>query len=75
MTLDAVSRGQKVTITAISDEKVRMQALRFGIGEGTEVYCEEVIPMGAIVLRRKRQQIAVGRHLAESITVVATPDA
>jgi len=67
MTLSSVLKGQRVRIVEILDAATRMQALRLGMGEGSEVICEEVIPTGAIVLRKNRQRIAVGRKLAGTI--------
>ncbi|MBM7854804.1 Fe2+ transport system protein FeoA [Desulfohalotomaculum tongense] len=69
MTLDTVKRGQSFRIVSIPDNGVRAQAIRFGIAEGEVVTCDEVIPAGPIVLRKKRQQIAVGRKLAAGIIV------
>ncbi|MTI81726.1 MAG: ferrous iron transport protein A [Firmicutes bacterium] len=69
MTLDTVKRGQACRIVSIPDSGIRAQAIRFGIAEGEMVTCDEVIPAGPIVLRKKHQQIALGRKLAASIVV------
>ena len=69
MTLDMVRRGDRVRILKIDDPQVRFQAIRFGIGEGADVRCAEKLPAGPIVLRRGRQEIAVGRGIARSISV------
>lgn len=71
MTLDMVKRGEHVRILKIDDPQVRFQAIRFGIGEGSDVRCCERIPAGPIVLRRGRQEIAIGRGIARSISVEA----
>jgi Fe2+ transport system protein FeoA len=71
MTLDMVRRGEQVRILKIDDPQVRMQAIRFGIGEGSAVRCTEKIPAGPIVLQRGRQEIAVGRSIARTICVEA----
>jgi Fe2+ transport system protein FeoA len=71
MTLDMVRRGEQVRILKIDDPQVRMQAIRFGIGEGSDVRCTEKLPAGPIVLRRGRQEIAVGRSIARVISVEA----
>ncbi|MDF9407655.1 MAG: FeoA domain protein [Pelotomaculum sp. PtaB.Bin013] len=70
MTLDRVKRGQSFKITSIPNEVVRVQAIRFGIAEGETVSCEEVVPAGPIVIRKNKQQIALGRGLARQIGVV-----
>lgn len=69
MTLDAVKRGQSFTITDIASDSVRAQAIRFGIGAGEWLVCEEVVPAGPIVVRKNRQLIAMGRSLAQGIQV------
>lgn len=69
MTLDQVRRGQRFMIDKIQDEFSRMQTLRFGIGEGSEAACFEVIPGGPIILSAQGQEIAVGRQLARTIKV------
>jgi len=72
MTLDRVNRGQSFKITSIPNDLVRAQAIRFGIAEGEVVSCEEVVPAGPIVIRKNKQQIALGRRLARQISVVLT---
>lgn len=69
MTLDQVRKGQRFQIEKIQDDFSRMQTLRFGIGEGSEASCFEVIPGGPIILSSEGQEIAVGRKLARSIQV------
>ncbi len=69
MTLDKVKKGQKVRIISIPDPNIRAQAIRFGIAEGETVICDEVVPAGPVVLRKNRQQIAMGRRLAGTIVV------
>lgn len=69
MTLDQTQRGQKVRIVSIPHEEVRAQAIRFGIAVGAEVECTEKIIAGPVVLAKGKQEIAIGRRLAESIRV------
>ena len=69
MTLDRVKRGQAFKIEHILNDTVRAQAIRFGIGEGEFLLCEEVVPAGPIVVRKNRQLIAMGRELARNIEV------
>lgn len=68
-TLDKVKRGQKVEICLIPDEKIRAQAIRFGMCEGTVVMCAEKLPAGPIVISKGYQELAIGRGLAKHITV------
>lgn len=70
MTLDRVKRGQSIKIMSIPNELVRAQAIRFGIAEGEVVNCEEVVPAGPIVIRKNKQQLALGRGLARQISIV-----
>lgn len=71
MTLAQVKRGSKVKIANIPDATIRAQAIRFGIAEGAEVECVERIPAGPIIVKKRFQEIAIGRRLAENITVKA----
>jgi ferrous iron transport protein A len=69
MTLDKINRGQKIEIVSIPDKNIRDQAIRFGIYEGARVSCFEKLPAGPIVILNRKQEIAVGRKLAEKIQV------
>ena len=69
MTLDQVQRGQKIRILAIPQEEIRAQAIRFGISIGSEAECAEKIMAGPIVLAKGKQEIAIGRRLAENIKI------
>lgn len=69
MQLDKASRGQVVKITGIPNDRVRLQAIRFGLSEGAVVTCREVVPAGPVVVIRNKQEIAIGRNLARTISV------
>lgn len=69
MTLDRAKPGQKLLITSIENPQIRAQAIRFGIAEGSEALCEQILPAGPVVLRRNRQEIAIGRGLAREIGI------
>jgi Fe2+ transport system protein FeoA len=69
MTLDKTKTGQKIKITSINRQDIKVQAIRLGIAEGVEVICQEVLPKGPIVLRKNKQEIAIGRQIAKEILV------
>ncbi|TDO94688.1 ferrous iron transport protein A [Halanaerobium saccharolyticum] len=69
MTLAEVQKGQKFIISDISDDNIRVQALRFGISEDAGLFCEEKIPGGPVIIKRQYQEIAIGRNLAKNIKV------
>lgn len=69
MTLAQVERGQSYRIVNFLDERIRAQAIRFGIGEGERVFCEQIIAAGLIILRKNHQQIVLGRKIAQHIVV------
>ncbi len=75
MTLDKAKEGQRIRIVALPGPGIRAQAIRFGIAEGELVTCTNIIPGGPIIIAKNRQEIAIGRGLAEKITVkpVAAP--
>ncbi len=68
-TLDAVRGGDVVEIVGVDDQGARIHALRFGMAEGSQARCVTRIPAGPIVMRSGRQEIAVGRKLAQRIRV------
>lgn len=69
MTLSQVKPGEFVYVISIPDRDVRAQAIRFGIAEGAQVSCAEKLPKGPVIISKGRQEIAIGRKLAESIEV------
>ena len=69
-TLDCLRAGESVEVSCIDDETARVHALRFGMGEGSRVACVTCIPAGPVILKSGRQEIAVGRRLAQRIHVV-----
>ena len=69
MTLADVKKGQKFVIASIPDNQIRAQAIRFGLNEGAEAECAETIASGPVIIKRGRQEIAIGRRLAMAITV------
>lgn len=69
MTLDKVSRGNKIRISKIGNRDLKTQAIRIGIYEGATFLCSEKLPGGPIILQNRMQEIAVGRGLAEDIEI------
>lgn len=72
MTLDQTRPGQAFTIVAVNDDFARLQAIRFGIAEGARAICQAVVPGGPVVLRKGKQEMAVGRNLASRIQIKLT---
>jgi ferrous iron transport protein A len=70
VTLAKATSGEMVKIHSIPRGLIYTQFVRFGIGEGERVLCVERLPGGPIVLKKNRQEIAVGHKLAEQISVV-----
>lgn len=67
--LSVARTGELLEVVSLEDGHARVQALRFGIAEGACVECITRIPAGPIVVRSGRQEIAIGRGLAERIRV------
>ncbi len=67
--LSGVRKGDLLEIISVDDDHARIQALRFGMSQGACVECITRIPAGPIVIKRGRQEIAVGRSLADRIRV------
>ncbi len=69
MTLDQTQPGQAFIITSIEDDFARLQAIRFGIAEGARAICQTILPGGPVVVRKGKQEMALGRNLALRIQV------
>ena len=69
MTLSDAKKGQQVKILEINDLKARHLAIRLGFGEGSKLICSEKLPSGPVLVRLGKQQVAIGRSLADKITV------
>ncbi len=61
--------GQAFIITEIADDFARLQAIRFGIAEGARAICQTKLPGGPVVVRKGKQEMALGRNLADRIEV------
>ncbi|HYH04848.1 MAG TPA: FeoA family protein [Bacillota bacterium] len=71
-TLDRIKKGHSCMIKHIPPGEIKAQAIRFNLIEGNVAVCQEIIPAGPIVLRIGRQEIALGRNLAQQIEVEET---
>lgn len=69
MTLDEAKRGDQLQIVNIKDALVRSQAIRLGIFEGSRMQCAEIVPHGPIILKNRKQEVAIGYKLAHKIKV------
>ncbi len=69
VSLHEVRKKLFVTILVLPSGVVRSQFIRFGIVEGETVECLERLPGGTIVIRKNRQEIAIGRQLARQVVV------
>ncbi len=69
MTLADMKDGNKFIVGKINDKQTRLQALRFGICEGSEIECSASLPGGPVILKKNLQEIAIGRRTAEKINV------
>ena len=64
-------RGDVGTIQSLPDnDELRSQCIRLGLCAGASFTCLERLPGGTIVLESSRQEIALGRPLAQSINVI-----
>lgn len=68
-TMENLAVGDRFSITAVRDDDVRCQLMRLGIDADKSLYCDYVLPGGPVIVRRGRQQIAIGRSLAGQIEV------
>lgn len=69
MRLSEAVPGMQCTVVNVYDDFARLQAIRFGIAEGAQLVCQAVLSGGPIVVRKGKQEVAIGRRLAERIQV------
>lgn len=69
LTLAEAKDGDWLIVTGTSDDEVKFQALRFGIGEGSLIQVQKNITKGPVIISKKHVEIAIGRELALSVTV------
>ena len=71
MTLVDAKEGDRLRVVNCMSEEVCMQALRFGINEGSQICLKKKIPGGPVIVTKNQLEIAIGRQLAASIEVEA----
>lgn len=69
VSLRAVKKGERFIVRRIDDKETRTQLLRFGLAEGSDALCFERLPFGPVVLKHRRQEVAIGAELSEKIWV------
>lgn len=67
-------KGQRIRIHSMPVGPLRTQFIRIGITEGESAVCFERLPGGTVVLQKNRQQIAIGKALANQILIVVLDD-
>jgi len=67
--LSDVKQGSTVKIISLPDGVYRSQFIRLGIFEGQMITCLEKLPGGTLVVRKNRQEVAIGGDLAKKILV------
>ena len=69
VTLAAAPVGARVRLRYLGDGSLRAQAIRLGLGPGSEVTVWARLPGGPVLLSRGTQRIAVGYRLASQTWV------
>ncbi len=69
ISLCAVKKGERFIVKQIDDKEMRTQLLRFGLAEGSEAMCFERLPFGPVVIKHRRQEVAIGEELTKKIWV------
>lgn len=69
MTLSEAKDGQWLVVTSTQGDEITMQALRFGIGQGTQIQVQKNIRGGPVIIAKNQLEIAIGRQLANLIHV------
>lgn len=68
-TLAEAKDGQSLTVIAFATEDIVIQALRFGLDEGSRIRVEKNIPGGPVIVSKHHLEIAIGREIARAIVV------
>lgn len=68
-TLDKIKKNNFVKVAKLPGGEFKIQLIRLGIMEGDKIKISERLPGGTIVLRKNRQEIAIGYELAKKIKV------
>jgi Fe2+ transport system protein FeoA len=69
VTLGEGKDGQLLIVTSTEGDDITWQALRFGIGEGSQIQVQKNIPGGPVIISKNQLEIAIGRQLASRIQV------
>ena len=69
MTLTEAKEGDRLIVTGTVGDEVTLQAVRFGIDEGSAIEVRKKIPGGPVIIARNHLEIAIGPQLAMSIHV------
>ncbi len=59
--------GQEAEVQSFLNSDIKCYSVRFGIEEGQVVKC--IAKLGAIVLQKNNQEIAIGKNLCKEIYV------
>ncbi len=70
--LTQIRKGNTATIIALPHGSMKSQLIRLGVFEGQHIKCIHRLPGGTMVIERNRQEIAIGRKLAQQVHVVET---
>lgn len=68
-TLDKSRKGSSILVVKLPGGEIKAQLIRLGISEGDTLKCIERLPGGTIVIKKNRQEIAIGYDLAKKINV------
>lgn len=68
-TLAEAKDGQNLTVIAFDEDDIVVQALRFGIDEGSQIRVLKNIAGGPVIISKHHLEIAIGREIARAIVV------
>jgi len=69
VTLSDGKEGQWLVVTMTQGDDITVQALRFGIAEGSQIQVQKNIAGGPVIVSKNQLEIAIGRQLANCIHV------
>lgn len=69
MKLSEAKEGNDFIVSALNGVDITVQAMRFGIDQGTRIHVQKNIKGGPVIIAKNQLEIAIGREIAEGIEV------
>ena len=72
--LTQLHKGRTATVIGLPHGLLKSQLIRLGVFEGQHIKCVHRLPGGTMVIERNRQEIALGKKLAQQVDVIISEE-